>query len=380
MENRNIQEILEKKIKSGFLASEDARVFSPIFGDCFLRSARISDGIVISNTDSKNTANSQQLLLRSDGRAYAGGALMIFPSEKMCNWSKFAWEKYTLLRADRGKSVVFFNSWESTDYTRFVGFDFFVEDGFIKKRVTSYATFRYVEADAEFAKMHYIGMCHRFNGEGIPELEVAVPLYLDALGDYVQSHRDQVKMRQRAEESRKALEVMTARDWAKDNYPIKGRVYCFNLKSGKNQCIARLGCVSEDGKMLYFENLVKVSLFSKRKFYHNYVKESTDNCANWRLADEREMIILEHVITKIKESADGKYKNEPLPFKTKDWCLMRNSDDDVWYLCQFAYDASNEAEEDLFIAVGGGNFYQCISYEGNEKLLGTSETPAHGKK
>lgn len=60
-------------------------------------------------------------------------------------------------------------------------------------------------------------------------------------------------------------------------------------------------------------------------------------------------------------------------FKPKDWCLVRDSDDDEWELCIFA--RYHNKNYNSYITVGGGEWFQCISYEGNENLLGTNKKP-----
>lgn len=60
-------------------------------------------------------------------------------------------------------------------------------------------------------------------------------------------------------------------------------------------------------------------------------------------------------------------------FKPKDWCLMKDDNThNKWCLCQFSY----VDEYDFVIAVGGLAYSQCIPYEGNETLLGTTIKPS----
>lgn len=67
------------------------------------------------------------------------------------------------------------------------------------------------------------------------------------------------------------------------------------------------------------------------------------------------------------------------PLNVMDLCLMRNSDGDLWKLCQFAFNRTEKIDYPLFVAVGGLEYYQCIPYEGNEQLLGTSKSLDDGK-
>lgn len=62
-----------------------------------------------------------------------------------------------------------------------------------------------------------------------------------------------------------------------------------------------------------------------------------------------------------------------MEFKAKDWVLVRDDETQKWKLDIFSH----------FVDVGsfpyicvGDRFSECISYEGNESLLGTSDAPA----
>ena len=62
-----------------------------------------------------------------------------------------------------------------------------------------------------------------------------------------------------------------------------------------------------------------------------------------------------------------------MQFKPFDKVLARDNGDDFWTADFFSYvttDFSNNME--LYVCVGD-SYYQCIPYEGNESLLGTTE-------
>lgn len=64
--------------------------------------------------------------------------------------------------------------------------------------------------------------------------------------------------------------------------------------------------------------------------------------------------------------------NEP-QFKPFDKVLCRDKDEDVWMANLFSH---KECELSYPYYVCGGNFYkQCITYEGNEHLVGTTDKP-----
>ena len=67
------------------------------------------------------------------------------------------------------------------------------------------------------------------------------------------------------------------------------------------------------------------------------------------------------------QATDQKHETELKPF---DKVLVRDEDDDEWVCDIF----SHIEEDDLYYCVGT-RWKQCIAYEGNEHLLGTSKKP-----
>ncbi|MBO4714400.1 MAG: hypothetical protein J5615_11065, partial [Fibrobacter sp.] len=56
-------------------------------------------------------------------------------------------------------------------------------------------------------------------------------------------------------------------------------------------------------------------------------------------------------------------------FKPKEWVLVRDDDDNLWKLDMFSHKSTDGTYQCI------GNWYeQCIPYEGNEHLLGTSKS------
>jgi hypothetical protein len=65
-----------------------------------------------------------------------------------------------------------------------------------------------------------------------------------------------------------------------------------------------------------------------------------------------------------------KQVEELYKFNSKDWCLMRNKDNDLWTLCRF----SHSIDSGIFVAVGGIKFEQCIPYNKETiNLIGTKK-------
>lgn len=61
-------------------------------------------------------------------------------------------------------------------------------------------------------------------------------------------------------------------------------------------------------------------------------------------------------------------------FNPFDRVLVRDSDDEKWSACLYSHKDSNSREY-YHRMVGDAGFAQCIPYEGNEHLLGTTDSP-----
>ena len=61
-------------------------------------------------------------------------------------------------------------------------------------------------------------------------------------------------------------------------------------------------------------------------------------------------------------------------FKPKQWVLVRDADEWEWALTRFSYLSNGSAS--LFVCINGASFQQCIPFEGNEHLLGTTDMPS----
>ena len=58
-------------------------------------------------------------------------------------------------------------------------------------------------------------------------------------------------------------------------------------------------------------------------------------------------------------------------FKPKQWVLVRDDDEWEWGLTRFSHLSNGSVS--LFVCINGASFQQCIPYDGNEHLLGTTD-------
>ena len=93
------------------------KLYSPIFGECklsYIESEKLEPQI---STESDSFG---VFYFWDDGKAYNEGECLLFPSDKMRDWSKFAWKKGDLLINCCGIQCIF-KEWASDDYTKFNG-------------------------------------------------------------------------------------------------------------------------------------------------------------------------------------------------------------------------------------------------------------------
>ena len=117
----NIAEILKDKPKG-------TKLYSPICGDCHIVKVHNNEDIEIKTDYDKNTSIS--LFFDKKGRIYLNkysyisytspyGKCLLFPSEKMQDWNKFAWKKGDVLKYNNDSSYLIFEKFTDDSYTIF---------------------------------------------------------------------------------------------------------------------------------------------------------------------------------------------------------------------------------------------------------------------
>ena len=107
-EKINIAEILKDKPKG-------TKLYSPLFGDVSL--SYVQDGII----NLMHHGGTTKFFKNGKYYAYPESEPLLFPSESMHDWSKFAWKKGDVLVSnDYGTEVIFYD-WYDDTYTNFYG-------------------------------------------------------------------------------------------------------------------------------------------------------------------------------------------------------------------------------------------------------------------
>lgn len=93
-----------------------------------------------------------------NGRWMEGGEVMLFPSDKMRDWSKFAWKKGDVLVSEDGSVHIIFEKFTDDTYTIFAGKHYYAKSGKAPyyERVCGNAITEVFTLEAEDAAKTYI--------------------------------------------------------------------------------------------------------------------------------------------------------------------------------------------------------------------------------
>ena len=306
-EKINIAEILKDKQKG-------IRLYSPIFGNCTFCYVKdeSSDICVRRPYNEMNYFN-------FDGIYHTGGECLLFPSNEMRDWSKFAWQKGDLLINSCGFQCIF-KEWSSDDYTKFNGCYSNSRDGY--EDVLNAKTANFVKLDNNTTYEYVREIERKLGGKfNLKTLEIEKPKFKD--GDIVVAEEDNYYDR---------VIFIAA---IKDDIVSKALI---NVRY-------------EDYEVNYNEY----------RFGHN---------RNLRLATDSEKQQLFDALTKEGKYWDAEKKQvvdlKEHQFKPFEKVLVRDSYYDMWRASFF----SHIKEDDGRYVTTCFTWKFCIPYEGNEHLLG----------
>jgi hypothetical protein len=272
-----------------------------------------------------------------NGRWMEGGEVMLFPSDKMRDWSKFAWKKGDVLITEDGNAHIIFEKFTDDTYTIFAGKYYYCKNG--KKGYT------------------YLRECdNAITEEFTLETEDAAKTYIGF-----------IEKRLGGKLNRETLEIENP---AKPAFEI-GKLYVFNEEDedGELTIIGNLIGKNESEDTLRFgnqyeienENFVTDQAFDLRISVHEELREATED----------EAITFKEACTLWKKS------KEQQPFKPFDKVLVRNEDNYKWLPAFFVRDRGVGFEwRYKVLPIHSGkvaDFSSCIPYEGNEHLAFTSD-------
>lgn len=317
-EKINVAEILKDK-------PQGTKLYSLTYGDCFYQEYTGDFGIEC------QSQNEVQFNLDEYGRYCIGGECILFPSKEMRDWRKFAWKKGDALVSNDSDSHIIFKGFSKNDYTTFEG-----------KHWISVSKKRYVSC---------------------LEMQNVQDYHIEDNKDSAQTYINTIEERLGGKFNRETLEVEKAQPEFKDgdivyaDYGHKQAVFIVSgktdLSEGYNSFIALdlRGLTLDMGCMSFFmEDLCKLRLSTeeeKQQLFDALAKEGKA----WD-AEKKEIV-------------DLKQKVELKPF---DKVLIRDDEDHPWRVSLFGYKDANS-----YYCCNGCTWNQCIPYEGNEHLLGTTK-------
>lgn len=306
----NIAEILKNKPKG-------TRLYSPIFGECAFSLVREeTDDICVKKH------NGKKAFFDSKGLYNALGECLLFPSREMRDWSKFAWKKGDVLISDCG-FVCIFKEWASDDYTKFNGCYF---DGMPNAKTDKYSK---LDNNTAYGYIREI------------ERKLGGKLNLETL------------------EIEKSQPQLKDGDIAYADYGHKQAVFIVSGKTGLSEGYNSF--IALDLRGLTLDMGCRMSFFKK------------DIC-KLRLATAEEKQQLFDALAKENKAWDAEKKqivvdlNPKVELKPFDKVLVRDSEYHEWQVSLYGYKDAN-----LYKCNNGCSWNQCVPYQGNEHLLGTTK-------
>lgn len=278
-----------------------------------------------------------------NGRWMEGGEVMLFPSDKMRDWSKFAWKMGDVLVSEDGSVHIIFEKFTDDTYTIFAGKHYYAKSG---------------------KAPYYERVC----GNAITEVFTLEAE--DAAKTYIRT----IEERLGGKLNRETLEV------EKPKKPVfeLGNLYVFNEEDedGELTIIGKLIGKNESEDTLTFGNQYEIETekfvtdqaFDLRISVHDELREATED----------EAVTFKEAYTKWveKEKKAMKAKEQPA-FKPFDKVLVRDGEKFKWLPAFFVRLRGEgfERRYNVLMLLNGTveSFTDCIPFEGNEHLIFTSD-------
>lgn len=327
----DIYEILKGK-------TEGTSLYTPMCGKVefrYLQGYKEAAEAIITNTN-----NGEEYTFDKNGKYVEEGEVLLFPSDKMRDWSRFAWKKGDVLVTEDGNAHIIFEKFTDDTYTIFDGKYYYCKNG--KKGYT------------------YLRECdNAITEEFTLETEDAAKTYIGF-----------IEKRLGGKLNRETLEVEEPKK--KPAFEL-GKLYVFNEddEDGELTIIGKLIGKNESEDTLSFGNQYEIEnekfvtdqAFDLRISVHDELREATED----------EAITFQEAYTQF---FGKKTECEEQPaFKPFDKVLVRNGGKCKWIPAFFVRDRGEDfAWRYNVLPLHRGkpaDFITCISYEGNEHLAFT---------
>lgn len=308
----------------------NTKLYSPLFGDVYF--SHVEDSII----NVEHHAGVSKFFNSGRYYNYDESEPLLFPSMEMRDWSKFSWKKGDVLVCTDGKAEVIFERFDDDNYTSFVG----------KHYLESYGK----DGDLLDYEQEQTGNTANYTKES---------------DETAQTYINTIEKRLGGKLNRETLEIEKTQPEFKDG----DIVFMKGIKSELfANCIFILKGEYKDG--------------DERAFYYTFynaddkltVAEYGNTSVHYSLrpATDSEKQQLFDALAKKGKAWDAEKKEvvdlkPKVEFKPFDKVLVRDNEDDIWEVSLFGY------KDELYYRCDNGiTWIQCIPYDGNEHLLGTT--------
>lgn len=285
-----------------------------------------------------NTNNGAEYTFDKNGKYVKEGEVLLFPSDKMRDWSKFAWKKGDVLVTEDGNAHIIFEKFTDDTYTIFAGKYYYCKNG-----AKGYTYLR--ECDNAITE------------EFTLETEDAAKTYISS-----------IEKRLGGKLNRETLEI--EKPEKKPLFEL-GNLYVFNEEDedGELTIIGKLIGKNESEDTLTFGNQYEIEnekfvtdqAFDLRISVHEELREATED----------ESVTFQEACILWEKSKEKKSKEQPC-FKTFDKVLVSIGSGFKWRPALFIRDhgenCTNRYNALPLYSGKPADFEHCIPYEGNENI------------
>lgn len=302
---------------------QGVKLYSRICGAVELKEVldvRKKKSIVVKELNSSN-----QHRFWYDGKFFRAGQCVLQPSKEMADWSKFAWKKGDVLVCKDVNSHIIFEAFNDDTYTTFTG-----KQNYQATRV-----------GYSYAHTRNIAMTQDFDIEK---------------GDAAQTYINTIEEKLGGKLNRETLEVEKQPEF-KDGDIL-------SIQEDEEHYHAIL--IFKGGTDVY----VYFVYFHRVLTYGTKIDENEKSISHLATDEEKQQFF--SALKKENKAWDADKKmlvdlKPKVEFKPFDKVLVRDNEDDIWEVSLFGY------KDELYYRCDNGiPWIQCIPYDGNEHLLGTT--------
>ena len=307
---------------------QGVKLYSSICGAVELKEVldvRKKKSIVVKELNSSN-----QHRFWYDGKFFRAGQCVLQPSKEMADWSKFSWKRGDVLVCKDVNSHIIFEKFNDDTYTTFTG----------KQNHQD------TRAGYSYTHTRNIAMTQDFDIEK---------------GDAAQTYINTIEEKLGGKLNRETLEVEKQPEF-KD-----GDIVCMmdNFDNYRFIFIYR----NEDEENFYYHaHITRKGFVNLGK--NEYLSKPRNYSVHFATEEEKQQLF--DALAKKGKAWDAEKKmlvdlKKKVELKPFDKVLVRDNEDDIWEVSLFGY------KDELYYRCDNGiPWIQCIPYDGNKHLLGTT--------